>query len=918
MTKFFAAAILAALTIPSASAQAPCPTLAGATLTGTVRDPTQALIPGATLTLDNKRTTTSGSDGQFRFPCVPDGPHHLAADAPGFAHRDLSLTTPHTAQISFLLKPEDVQTSVEVDADEVTVPSPTSTGPSQTISGTRLQSLADDPDDLLRELQQMAAAAGGSPSNASISIDGFQGSDSGTTLPPKSSIAYIKVNPDLFSSEYRNPPFGGGQVQIYTKPGQPTFHGALFLTNGSAWMNARDPFSPTSAPLGKQRYGFELNGPIRKKGSDFTVTLEHRSIDNFAVVNAITVNAAGTQSPIVQDVPDPQRLWVGTARIDWQLGPKNTFIASSTTNVNHLENVGVGGTSLAETGYNDGKYYTDIHLTDVTTISPKLMHEVRFGTQFDGETDTPNSTAPQIQVAGAFTGGGNALGNTRTREIYAEIDDDAILSTTNHLLKFGTQIEILRETPSLPTNFNGAYTFGGGVLPNNTTITGIQQYVLALNNQPGGAPTDFSNVTGNPNLTVHTIRAALFVQDSWKINQNLTFAYGLRYFNQNNPTILNNVMPRFGLSWSPDKKATWTFHAHAGLFNGRFLANNWAQIVRMDGVQRITSTVYNPSSYCSTGITPTCTPFANATAIQSIRTVQPNLSNLFYGIENLGFTHAFPHGWNLSADYYLTQMWHNTRTENINAPLNASPTGPRPGPANLDIFQMNNSGRGYGNVVFVGLEQHSIKRLQFFMGAVRVDIVDDADDSPFFTPQTTGVNAGEYARRDNNPLWNVFGNATLTLPKKIQLSANFNAQGLAPYNITTGFDNNGDGNFNDRPQYAPAGTPSCATVPAGTTCGYPTPWGLLVNSGGIGSLPRNKGTMPWTVYLDTNLQRAFKLTRNPKAEHQQVLTANIRSSNVLNHTNVTSVGSVLGSPLFGVPYAADNGRRIEAGLRYAF
>jgi hypothetical protein len=76
--------------------------------------------------------------------------------------------------------------------------------------------------------------------------------------------------------------------------------------------------------------------------------------------------------------------------------------------------------------------------------------------------------------------------------------------------------------------------------------------------------------------------------------------------------------------------------------------------------------------------------------------------------------------------------------------------------------------------------------------------------------------------------------------------------------------------------------------------------------------------MPWTFYLDTNLQRTFKLTRNPKADHPQALTANIRSSNVLNHLNVTAVGGVLGSPLFGQPYAGDNGRRMEGGLRYSF
>jgi len=201
---------------------------------------------------------------------------------------------------------------------------------------------------------------------------------------------------------------------------------------------------------------------------------------------------------------------------------------------------------------------------------------------------------------------------------------------------------------------------------------------------------------------------------------------------------------------------------------------------------------------------------------------------------------------------------------------------------------------------------------------VRVAIIDDTDNNSFFTPQTTGVNAGEYARRDNNALWNVFGNATLNLPGKLVWSANYNGQGATAYNIVTGFDNNGDGDFNDRPQYAPAGTPLCSANPTATPCGYSTPWGELVSSGGIGSLPRNKGNMPWTFYLDTNLQRAFKLTKNAKAEHQQTLTVNIRSSNVLNHLNVTSVGNVLGSPLFGVANTGNNGRRIEGGLRYSF
>ncbi len=911
MKNLLFAASLAAFALPHAFAETPCK---GTAITGIVRDSTLALIPGATVSLDNTQNEESGSDGTFRFTCISDGPHHLSVNVEGFAKRELSVTTPHAGQLTFELKPEAVESEVDVSADGGPNTSVTSSGPSQTIAGKRLQSLADDPDDLLRELQQMAAAAGGAPGNATISLDGFLGEgDGNTTLPPKSSIAYIKVNPDLFSAEYRQPPFGGGRIEIYTKPGLSAYHGALFTTNGSPWMNARDPFSTSKASLGKQRYGFEFTGPIFKKGSDFTVTLEHRSIDNFAVVNATTVDSLGNESPIVQNVSTPQRLWVGTARTDWQLGPKNTFITSFNANVNHLVNVGVGGQSLAETGYDQEKYDYELHLTDVTTISPKLMHEARLGIEWDGSDDTPNSTAPQVQVAGAFTSGGSTAGPVRDREVDIEMDDDAILSTAKHLLKFGVQAEVLDEHLRLPTDFNGVYTFGGGTVPGQTTtLTGIQQYVLALNGQADGSPTDYSNVAGNPEVDLVQTRVALFIQDDWKIRSNLHIAYGLRYFTQTDPTVNNNFTPRLGVSWSPDKKSTWNIHGHVGMFSGRFRAHTYGEILRMDGVERVTSTVYNPT--CTGIFDPAaCTPLNGGTAIHSIRTVAPNFPNTFFSIENIGLSHTLPHGWNLSGDYYIAQIWHATRTENINSPLNDSPTGPRPGAADLNVLQMQGSGRGYGNVEFAGLEQHSLKHVQLFMGAVRVDIVDDNDgngngNSEFFTPQTTGSNAGEYARSDGQGLWQVFGNATFTLPEKIQLSGNFNATGDAPYNITTGFDNNGDGNFNDRPQYAAPGTPGAVS----------TPYGLLVASGGTGVLPRNKGEMPWNFYLDSNIQRTFTLTRNPKAEHQQTLQLNIRSSNLLNHVNVTQVGGVLGSPSFGVPYAADNGRRVEGGVRYSF
>ena len=73
--------------------------------------------------------------------------------------------------------------------------------------------------------------------------------------------------------------------------------------------------------------------------------------------------------------------------------------------------------------------------------------------------------------------------------------------------------------------------------------------------------------------------------------------------------------------------------------------------------------------------------------------------------------------------------------------------------------------------------------------------------------------------------------------------------------------------------------------------------------------------MPGTVHLDTNLSRVFTLPGGK--EHPRTFTFTARSENLLNHTNVTVVNTILSSGTVGQLVGADTARRVELGIRFA-
>jgi hypothetical protein len=888
---------------------------------GSVLDPTGAAIPGAAVEIKSGPATTTDATGHYVLPCVTASASDLMANASGFASVGYHLRgrAGEALHHDFHLALATVTTNVQVgdDSDATSLDADHGIG-THTLTQKDISELADDPDDFQRELQILAAANGGAPGAARITVDGFQNS---SALPPKASIARIVTAPDLFSAEYDDPPYAGGRVEIFTKPGASAFHGALFLTDSDSSFNATDPFSTVATPASKRRYGFELSGPITKTRSDFFIALEKRDINEFNVVNAITLDSSGDEAALHQTVSAPQRLWIASARGDFQATKSDIFTLSFAAHTNDLTNQGIGGLVLADAGYDSAVSEYDLRATNTQTISANLLHETHAGWTWKDTAQTPLSTAPSLNVAGFFLGGGSGAQQLNDRERNLEIDEDFLYSHRKQTWKIGAQTLDIFVHNADPNGFNGAFTFAGGVAPvldanNNPTgattdISGLEQYRRALLNLPGGTPTTYAVTSGTALVPFTQAQLALYAEDTVKLSRRLSLSGGLRYALQTAPSSYANFAPRTGLAWAIDKRSKTVVHLHAGLFSSVIPEAAATAAYRLNGTRQTQSLIYSPS------YTSPLTPSGQSLDVNTFYAPLRSLAQVPSFQSGLGIEHDFPHHWHAQANFYSGVSWDQTRSRNINAPEVASSNGappdlaaalaaPRPIAPNENIFQFENTGHLTGKVVFLGLDQHSYKRFAFFLGYLNFNFTSDTPANAGFA-QSAYSNKGEAAAPDWEARQRLFFFGNLNLPRKVNLSAQMDAQSGAPYNITTGTDNNGDGVFNDRPSYASAASPGV----------YSTPFGLLSANTVNGDVPRDLGTMPALVHLDTNLSRAWKVG-SPKSDHPRTLTLNARAANLLNHSNATAVSTIVSSPDFSQTVAAESARRLELGVRFAF
>jgi outer membrane cobalamin receptor len=97
------------------------------TIVGTVTDPSGAVVPGATILIQNtvtgyKATTTSDQNGQYKFTQVPYVPYTIHVEAPGFQHSDVQGEVKNNIPVTANVQLVVAQTSTTVDVSAEAAP----------------------------------------------------------------------------------------------------------------------------------------------------------------------------------------------------------------------------------------------------------------------------------------------------------------------------------------------------------------------------------------------------------------------------------------------------------------------------------------------------------------------------------------------------------------------------------------------------------------------------------------------------------------------------------------------------------------------------------------------------------------------------------------------------------------------------
>ena len=322
-------------------------------IVGQIRDTTNAVVPGATVTIASpetglRRSAKTDGAGRFNFPQLKPGAYSVKAEAPGFEPQQKDNVVSGLGQkqtVDFTLKVGRTNEAVEVDSEAPLI-NPENANTSTTLNAPALEDLPNPGGDLTYPLQFAPGAlintagsgndfVGGTNGYGNVEfnglpalsngyiVDGLETNDPLTNLNSGlstnlvlglNSISEVTVNTLSYSVDQGR--YGASQVNYVTKSGTNQFHGNLYeLWNGSL-LNAADYFTNATAGNHKPRstvnhFGGSLGGPIAHDRLFFFFDSEWVRIA-LPIVTPTIVPSAAFQQYVLQQLSGGQTTGCGS------------------------------------------------------------------------------------------------------------------------------------------------------------------------------------------------------------------------------------------------------------------------------------------------------------------------------------------------------------------------------------------------------------------------------------------------------------------------------------------------------------------------------------------------------------------------------------------------------------------------------
>ncbi|MGH9842204.1 MAG: carboxypeptidase regulatory-like domain-containing protein [Blastocatellia bacterium] len=304
--RFVAAVLL--LTVLSLAASASAQTAATGALTGTIADPTGAVLPSANVKVTNEvtsqaRTVTTQSSGVYTVPLLPPGRYHVEITQSGFktaARSGVDINVTETTRLDVQLEVGAATETVTIESSPAIVQTESSalgrvinektvvSLPLVTRNYTQIIALSPGITADVTNAAELGRGRGGLSAIFSggtfvhgaraydnnfqmngVGINDFAAQDAesgGVAIPNPDTIQEFKVQTGQYDAAYgRN---AGANVNLITKGGGNDFHGNLFEFFRNNALNANDFFfnslGQKKPVLRQNQFGGTLGGPLVK------------------------------------------------------------------------------------------------------------------------------------------------------------------------------------------------------------------------------------------------------------------------------------------------------------------------------------------------------------------------------------------------------------------------------------------------------------------------------------------------------------------------------------------------------------------------------------------------------------------------------------------------------------------------------